>query len=145
MNKFNKIFVIIVVALMASGCATVPTVAAPSGTQRIIFLQVGVMLQVFNNCSTTPGRLYPSTGGEVLVPAGRPTYVPMASMPLMATRSLSATYQVFEGDVMVGSISRSFYIDRYQGTQTVQWVIGGDGYGGGRDVVNERCPRPIVR
>lgn len=141
----NKFFVAILIALTMSGCGVVGTMSSPTGTKPVLFLQTGVELQVFNLCSQTPGKLYPSNPtlgqGEVLVPPGPPTFVPIVPRWPTDTRDVSAVYYVYEGNVLKGTVSRSFYIDRYRGTQTVQWIIGGTGYGGGRNVYNDRCPR----
>lgn len=139
MNRFIVIFVAI---LVTSGCTgIVGTQQSPQGTRPVIFLQSGVQLQVFNLCSNTPGRIYTSTGEQYSVPFGAPTFVPIAPQPFMNTRELSATYFVYEGNALMGSVSRSFRIDRNRGTQTVQWIIGEGRRSGGQGVVVDRCPR----
>ncbi len=145
MNAINK-FIILLVAVAMSGCGgLMGTAQSSQGTRPVIFLQSGVQLQVFNLCSQTPGRLYPTNPApgqmEVLVPPGPPTWVPIAPAPFMNTRAVSATYYAYEGNSLVGSVSRSFPIDRNRGTQTVQWILGGDSRGSGRNVVVDRCPR----
>ncbi len=152
----NRFFVILLVVLTMSGCGAYGTMTVPStdprsvppGTKPVIFLQRGVNLQVFNNCSTTPAKLYPShpvTGqAEVLVPAGPPTWVPMAPNFLEVENRVAATVHFFEGSLMVGTVSRSFPIDR-DATQRIQWVLGGERGSGGRNVYIDRCPRAFDR
>ena len=141
----NKFIVLVLVLITMSGCGAMGTMSTPVGTKPVLFLQTGVQLQVFNLCSQTPGKLYPSNPtvgqAEVPIPPGPPTWVPIVPTWPTDTRSGSAVYFMYEGNVLVGSVSRSFYVDRYRGTQTVQWIIGGNGYGGGQNVYNDRCPR----
>lgn len=153
----NRFFTIILIALALEGCGAMGTMTVPStnpsyvvpmGTRPVIFLQRGVQLQVFNNCSGTPAKLYPSHPmrgqAEVSVPPGPPTWVPMAPNLLEVSDRVSATVHFFEGDMIVGTVSRSFRIDRYS-TQRVQWILGGDRGGGGQNVYVDRCPRALDR
>lgn len=139
-----KTLFLLITALVMSGCGVVGTATVPTGTQPVIFLQRGVMLQVINFC---PGVavLYPShpaSSGQVAVPLpqGTPTWVPMAPMPLMATKEVVATIQFTQNGVFSGSVSKAFRIDRHS-TQTVQWVVSESNSGGsGRNLITSRCP-----
>lgn len=147
----NKFFTIVAVLVLVTGCgyATVPT--APSSThyevKPVIFLQRGVNAQVINFCSERavlyPTHPFPTKGGAIELPPGQPIWVAMAPNFLEMSRGLVATVVFYEKGVQMGTITRSFRIDR-NSTQRVQWVLGGD-RGGGRNVFVDRCPRSLDR
>lgn len=130
----NKFIILLLIVLITNSCATVPQ-SKSNTAQRVYFLQGGIMLQVFNHCTKNPGLIYPSTGGEIEIPSGPPTYVPMPAQFFTDSRRIAATYQVYRDDgVLVGSVSRSFYTRSNQGIRTVQWIIGGGRRSGGQNV-----------
>ena len=160
MNKFFAITAAVLVLVTMSGCTgmgyvTVPTV--PSSTQHetkpALFLQRGVNAQVINNCSEhavlypaypSMDPRHPTKGAAIELPPGQPIWVAMAPNFLEMSRGLAATVVFFEKGIQMGTVSRSFRIDR-NSTQRVQWILGGDRGGGGQNIFIDRCPRALDR
>lgn len=154
----NRFFVTMLVVLTMSGCGAIGYTSIPTGSSTMevrpfFFYQRGVNLQVTNLCSHE-AKLYPAhpsndprhpTKGMVVdLPPGMPVWVPMQPEFLEYSKGLAVTVFFFEKGINMGTVNRSFRIDR-DSTQRVQWIIGGERGGGGQNVFVDRCPRSLDR
>lgn len=130
MRRLISLAVLAVPMLVSSGCGTV---GAYGHTTPVLFIQRAVNAQTFNQCTGDPDSLviYPASGGRFKVGYGNPVWIPMVQQPFAGNgNSIPATAQAFKGGALLGSTSRSFYIDPFS-TIRVQWIIGGTSNGGG--------------
>ncbi len=155
MNRFFGITAAILVIATMSGCAGMGYATVPTGqsstqyeVKPVWFLQRGVNAQVINYCSDRavlyPTHPFPSNNGAIELPPGQPVWVAMAPNLLEMSRGLAATVVFYEKGIQMGTLSRSFRIDR-DSTQRIQWILGGERGGGGQNVFVDRCPRSLDR
>lgn len=119
----KKLFVLGLVAVAASGCASMGPVASPQ--RRVVMWQVGVVVQVVNNCAPLlnierVGRL------EVRnLPYGESATVPLVSTPFSGSnRRMPLTVKGYtEKNEYLGSDSREFYANTYEGSREEVWEI----------------------
>ncbi len=121
----RKLFLALLLAVVASGCAM-----RTSGGM-VFFPQRGIVLQMVHLC-TDRAMVYQAgvgTVGEVI--GATPKDFPLVPLPLMGgSRQISVTVQSFDtAGLVVGSYTQEFYTG--QNTSVMTWVIGGAGWGGG--------------
>ncbi len=123
MSKFFIFIVLALIAIAVNGCATI---SYPNGsTQKLVLLQVGVIVRVVNNC--TPKMDFETINGVVLkdLPYGGSQTILMQSMPFSGSNrylSLVAKGKTDKGEYL-GSVVKRFYVNTYQGSRQEIWEI----------------------
>jgi hypothetical protein len=140
----KKIILVFGILILASGCMYQ---TMPNGITKVVpAAQVGANVLVLDLCGGDPGILYGTAGRSVLgirtIP-GQEFWVAMPSQNGLETYSVSLTYVAVRDGTQIGSVSQSFPVNHYRGSQRFQWVLTPDrsGGGGGRNVYIDRCPR----
>ncbi len=119
----KKFFLLTLVALVTSNCATTGIVGGPMRT--VAMPQVGVRVHVVNNCAPT---LDLESDGRVEVkgvPYGASAIVSLSSRPFSG--SSRGLFLVAKGYTLkseyLGSETRQFYVSIYEGTREEVWEI----------------------
>lgn len=139
---------VLVLVLTQAGCLMPHTM--PNGkVERVFALQVGANVQVLDFCGES-GVVYPSHGyiddviaNGVRTLPGRPTWIAAPLANGLSEYAVSMTYGEIRNGELVGAVSRSFPVNRHQGSQRFQWVLTPDGSwggGGGSNLYIDRCP-----
>jgi len=128
----KKFLILSLIAVAASGCATIRQ--ADGTTTRYFLTQVSVVVRVVNNCA--PLMDLERVGGVVVkgLPYGGSATVPLVSTPFSGSnRRMPLTAKGYtEKMVYLGSISREFYVNTYEGTREEVWEVSRLNLPGGR-------------
>lgn len=117
-----KLISVLMLVLATSGCYTIHT---STGPQRYLMLQVGVVVGVVNNCA--PYLALERAGAMVIdgLPYGNSTTVALESAPFSgSSRPMTLTVKGYtaRGDYL-GSQTKTFYANTYEGTREEVWEI----------------------
>lgn len=120
-----KIFFLCALALAVSGCIAIPTGPSRGGTQYFLFLQVGIVVRVVNNCAPL---LDLERVEEIVVeglPYGSSITVPLVSTPFTGShRSVPLTAKGYtERREYLGSATKTFHVSTYRGTHSEIWEV----------------------
>jgi len=118
----KRMMVVLALTMGVSGCLTVHT---PSGTQRFVLPQVGVVLRVVNNCAPFLD-IWAPTGLIVMgLPYGEVSTVPLVSQSYSGrTRKVEVTVQGYTKDrEYLGSDAKSFTVRTSQGSYQETWEV----------------------
>lgn len=113
---------VLILSLLASGCAT----HIVGGQRGIVFMpQVGVVISVVNNCSA---KVSVESGGVMAdpdLPFGGSNNLPIASRAFSGyNRAVVVTVKAYDAaGKYLGSTTRQFHVDIYQGTYETTWVV----------------------
>lgn len=115
--------VLLLVAVMASGCATA---VYPDGSRhRVPMPQIGVIVTVTNYCSPFVGLYHGAELQAPLVPYGASARIPVSSLAFSGPyRRVHLEVKAFEmGLNPIGSATRTFGVSTYQGSQPELWLV----------------------
>lgn len=121
-----RLIPILFLAALATGCATIQY---PDGSRQKIFLpQVATVVTVHNDCA--PILDVHGSNGLIMagVGYGRSVTIPLISTAFSGNnRSSFLTVKGFvdtpRGREYLGSLTREFYVNTYEGTQREPWTI----------------------
>ena len=122
---------VLVTVAVASGCTVVQR---PGGTEWYVMTQVGVTVRVVNNCASFLDL--ERVGGVVVkgLSYGASTTVPMVSTPFSGSyRRMPLTAKGYTASrEYLGSTTREFYANTYEGSREEVWEISRLNLPGGR-------------
>jgi hypothetical protein len=123
MNKFFVFILVVVVALVTSGCVTIQY---PDGSeQKFAMLQVGIVARVVNNCA--PFLDLERVNGLVVegLPYGGSVTIPLVSTPFTGSnRRMPLVAKGYnENREYLGSSTHMFSVNTSQGSQEEVWTV----------------------